>query len=67
MENTASYDPSSKYRSQRGGFNLGVTRLDFVYPTDVEERDDGILIRRYNDRNKVSSYSESIKGSQESV
>ncbi len=67
MERKASYDPASKYRSQRGGFNLGVTRADFVYPTDVEERDDGILIRRYNDRNKVSSDSESFKGSEKPI
>ena len=42
------YNLTSKYRSQRGGYILGVTRPGFVYPIEVEERDDGILIRRYN-------------------
>jgi hypothetical protein len=67
VENKVVYDPDSKYKSLRGDFTLGVTRPDFVFPTEVEERDDGCLIRRYNDRRKVSKDSESIKGSQKPV
>jgi hypothetical protein len=53
VESQASYDSESKYHCLRGGFTLGVTRLEFE--------------RREDDRRKAVKDSESIESSEKPI